>query len=1765
MKPVVVLSLFLLNACLTTLHASDWPMWRFDANRSAASDLELSETLHLQWVLELPRPKPAWPSNQEKLLFDRLYEPIVANGNIIVPSMLHDTVTAYDTSSGEERWTFFAAAPVRLAPAAAGGRVYFGSDDGHLYCLDTRSGELLWKFRDGPPARWAIGNERLIDLWPARGAPVIFDDTVYFGASIWPFMGTFLHALNAETGEVRWTNSGTGANFHLQQHHSPAFAGVSPQGYFAIAGEKLVVSGGRTVPAVFNRLNGAYEHYVVWSRAMGSKGGGGYEVMAGKDFYINRGKMYRLDNGEFVGNANAAVLAKGVMIGTDAEGLVALAPGFTVEEVINRTGAKTTEVQIKTIWKAPLTTKPEQIFIKSGSRVYGRAANNKIVAIDLPSLTSPARLSWESGIPDRALNMLSADDRLFVTSDQGRIYCFGAEDRGVSLPEPPVSQLIPRGSEWRYLDSGTTPADWKKPEFNDTSWPRGPAILGYGDQQEATLLNFGTDQNKKRIAYYFRHHFDLPTDPPENIDFELLCDDGAVLYLNGEEIGRFFMPDGEVGPETTATAGNPEKGTIKKTIATSALRRGTNVLAAEVHQHAPDSSDVAFDFELRARIDLRGQPKFANKSDDWSRVAATVLRQSGASEGYALALGIGSGRLVEELASQSNLHIVVIDPDENAVGEFRRRLLDQRVYGTRVAAIVGNPFKMDLAPYWANVIVSESPDKLFSGQDSQTVRTHTESIFALLRPFDGVAAFGCTLAQFKEFQDKTRGLDLDQGQLERSGDLMLLRRLDAPTGSGEWTHQYGDSTNAVVSSDRVVKAPLGILWWGGPSNEGILPRHGHGPTPHVAGGRLFIEGRNFMRAIDIYTGRLLWQRELKDLGQFYDYTSHEPGANSIGSNYVSLRDSLYVIYGKQCLRLDPATGETVTTIELPRQEGDTEPPTWGYLGVWKNILMGGKPTESRSPEYRIREITSIAGEPLASLLKELKRLKRFSLVAKTEGQSDHDYLFANFNKLLRDEDMVSHVPLRVRQKIEAAEDVEERLEKYLSETPGRKSSDNSALHIKRELLHHYYGLPLMNNIPIGKFGSQRQVGSKKLVAMDRHSGKVLWEHEAHHEIRHNSIALGGGSAFYLDKMSRETVDFFTRRGLPVNENAKVVAVDIRSGETIWTSKERVFGTWLGYSEEYDILLQAGSRASDRARDEIGRGMVAYRGIDGSVLWQNDLNYSGPCILLGSRVITQGYNHSGFALDIQTGKEETLEHPLSGKTTRWAYRRHYGCNTAIGSPNLLTFRSAAAGYFDLIGQSGTGNFGGFRSGCTSNLIPAGGILNAPDYTRTCTCSYQNQSSLALVHMPDVEMWTFSAVGSDGHSVRQAGLNFGAPGDRRGPDGTLWIDYPSVGGTSPEVPLQLTGEGLRYPRFHTTHVEDGPLPWVGASALEGDGLITMQLSSPDEIIVPNEVSRSGRLAIKQATVSPEVFASKLPKQETPNRHSLRRSLRPGGVDAKIAGFERFASPEVSVELWVRPENDTTLVDATIDGEETKHGYVLSVTGAGKHARIRYFVANEASDNNADEVLIEAKDQLANGTWAHIAFTYDQESGHGRLYVNGTPISEHDGPDGRALWWDSQNPAIRLVPNAGQSLRLDELRVCDQAIDPGQLLISGDSPLPSEQVVGFWRMERESLGLNTGSDDADAITPLPTTSYKLRFIFAELDEITAGDRVFDILVQGKSFLSDFDIYEEAGGHSRVIIREIPDVEVQDDYLRIELRSKTERKAVLNGLQILPRKNTF
>ena len=222
------------------------------------------------------------------------------------------------------------------------------------------------------------------------------------------------------------------------------------------------------------------------------------------------------------------------------------------------------------------------------------------------------------GIEESAAATVTIDvhpeERVVAGDDYYRL----GEDTPISVPAtaPVVEDLIvPAGSIWRYLDDGSDQTTlWRAADFDDAAWLQGPAQLGYstGDPpegDEVTPVEFGGDEANKFITTYFRREFSL-LDPAtvEALNVGLLRDDAAAVYLNGVEIVRdTALPAGAAfdTPASTST-GVPDESTFfahsvdLSTLPAGTLVAGRNVLAVEVHQSGPTSSDLSFDFTLAA-------------------------------------------------------------------------------------------------------------------------------------------------------------------------------------------------------------------------------------------------------------------------------------------------------------------------------------------------------------------------------------------------------------------------------------------------------------------------------------------------------------------------------------------------------------------------------------------------------------------------------------------------------------------------------------------------------------------------------------------------------------------------------------------------------------------------------------------------------------------------------------------------------------------------------------------------------------------------------------------------------------------------------------------------------------------------------------------------------------------------------------------------------------------------------------------------------------
>jgi hypothetical protein len=182
------------------------------------------------------------------------------------------------------------------------------------------------------------------------------------------------------------------------------------------------------------------------------------------------------------------------------------------------------------------------------------------------------------------------------------------DNRGLSVTSAPVNitlrpAILSLHSVWKYRDTGEDLGTlWKEPAYDDGAWASGPAQLGYGDGDEATVVSYGPSTANKYITTYFRKTVSYDSSAGyTGVLVRMIRDDGPVLYINGQEVFRTNLLSGPINFGTVAMnalGGADETNFVEATLSPSLFSNGSNLLAVEMHQSGPESSDLSFDLEV---------------------------------------------------------------------------------------------------------------------------------------------------------------------------------------------------------------------------------------------------------------------------------------------------------------------------------------------------------------------------------------------------------------------------------------------------------------------------------------------------------------------------------------------------------------------------------------------------------------------------------------------------------------------------------------------------------------------------------------------------------------------------------------------------------------------------------------------------------------------------------------------------------------------------------------------------------------------------------------------------------------------------------------------------------------------------------------------------------------------------------------------------------------------------------------------------------------
>jgi len=205
-KPFVAIALATLCAAATSSAQS---MFRGDAVHSGVSSSAGPRALHgVKWKFATG---------------SRVVSSAVFHNGVLFFGSDDGNLYAVDSTTGRQKWKYVTEGPVPATPAVSGGLVYFGSYDGRFYALEASTGKLRWKFRTGGERRFE--GKGLHGMQPASqtfpdpydvylSSPVVAAGLVYFGSG-----DGNVYALDADSGAQRW-------KFHTGDvvHASPAYA-----------------------------------------------------------------------------------------------------------------------------------------------------------------------------------------------------------------------------------------------------------------------------------------------------------------------------------------------------------------------------------------------------------------------------------------------------------------------------------------------------------------------------------------------------------------------------------------------------------------------------------------------------------------------------------------------------------------------------------------------------------------------------------------------------------------------------------------------------------------------------------------------------------------------------------------------------------------------------------------------------------------------------------------------------------------------------------------------------------------------------------------------------------------------------------------------------------------------------------------------------------------------------------------------------------------------------------------------------------------------------------------------------------------------------------------------------------------------------------------------------------------------------------------------------------------------------------------------------
>lgn len=448
--------------------SADWSTYLNGNDRAGFTSQRLSTPLKLSWTYESPaKPRKSWEGPRSapieghemrhRVDYDDALQVAIAGGRVFFGSTVDHRMHCVDAETGQPIWSFYTEGPIRLAPTLAHGNVYFGSDDGHAYCLRQSDGGVVWKIRVGPKDDRLLSRGEMISRWPVRTGVLIDGPTAYFGAGVFPHEMVYLCAVNAKNGMVKWRND-------TISEQNAGRNDLSPQGYMLCSDTSLFVASGRSLPVAVDKATGEiiFQRQHSWRTTAGGVVGGTKALLGDGQVYAGGPHHFlAMDQasgnvGESYINGRQMVLAGEFAYVLTGEKLICVnrkehatasqekQKWFLKARENRRDAEKLAEAKEKMkeyaevgiVWEH--ATDFDDVLIATDNLVIA-GGMNQLVALE----RSTGKELWQQSVVGNVRGLATDDGVLTVSTDEGHVYAFASSEPAGGAREWPEAYTQP--------------------------------------------------------------------------------------------------------------------------------------------------------------------------------------------------------------------------------------------------------------------------------------------------------------------------------------------------------------------------------------------------------------------------------------------------------------------------------------------------------------------------------------------------------------------------------------------------------------------------------------------------------------------------------------------------------------------------------------------------------------------------------------------------------------------------------------------------------------------------------------------------------------------------------------------------------------------------------------------------------------------------------------------------------------------------------------------------------------------------------------------------------------------------------------------------------------------------------------------------------------------------------------------------------------------------------------------------------------------------